>query len=149
MTTTEEKETGGADDTTMTARTEGEDTTVAQGARDEDTTENEAHGKKTHHHHRRQNEEDVHTRIQTHLHLVALAALYLRNKTSSARETTLLQQSLSWKSRSPTSTRQDYLPKKRILWQAQIPFSNITSRPRRANHQAKSNGACSSSRAKI
>lgn len=145
---TEEKETDGADDTTMTARTEKEDTTVAQGVRDEDTTENEAHEKATHHHRRRPNEQDVHTRIQSHLHPAALVALYLHNKINSARETVLLQQNLSWKSRSPTSTRQDYLPKKRIPWLAQIPSSNITSRPRRANPQAKSNGACSSSRAK-
>jgi hypothetical protein len=91
----EEKETGEAEDTTMTPRTEGEDMTAAQGVRDEDTTENEARGKKTHHHHHRQNEEDVHTRIQSHLHLVALVGLYLHNKINSAREMVLLQQSLS------------------------------------------------------
>lgn len=90
----EEKETDGVDDTTTTARTEGEDTTVAQGVRDEDTIENEAHEKTTHHHHHRQNEEDVLTRDQSHLHLVALVALCPRNKTSSAREMVLLQQSL-------------------------------------------------------
>ncbi|CAD0085205.1 unnamed protein product [Aureobasidium mustum] len=69
----------------MTARTEGEDSTVAQGVRDEDTTENEAHGRMTHRHHRRQNEEDAHTRIQSHLHLVAPVVLYLHSKINSAR----------------------------------------------------------------
>lgn len=90
----EEKETDGADDTTMMARTEGEDTTVTQGVRDGDTTKNEAHEKTIHHHHRRQSEEDVHIRIRSHLHLVALVALCLHNKISSAREMVLLQQSL-------------------------------------------------------
>ena len=92
---TEGKETDEAGDTTMTARTEGEDTTVAQGVRDEDAIKNEAHEKTTHHHHHRQNEEDAHTRIQSHLHLVAPVVPYLHSKISSAREMVLLQQSLS------------------------------------------------------
>lgn len=90
----EEKETDGVDDTTMTGETEGEDTTVVQGVQDEDTIENEAHGKTMHHHHRLRNEQDAHTRIQSHLPLVALVDLYLHIKTSFAREMVLLQQSL-------------------------------------------------------
>ena len=69
-----------------------EDTTAAQGVQDEDTTENEAHGKTTHHDHHHRNVQDAHTRAQSHLHPVALVALFLHNKISSARETMPLQQ---------------------------------------------------------
>jgi hypothetical protein len=78
----------------MTMARKEEDTTAARGVLDEDTTRSVAHGTTIHRHHHRRNAEDAHTRNQSHPHPVALVAHYLRNKTSSVKETTLLQQNL-------------------------------------------------------